>query len=307
MPTNYFNSVNTLGNIKGKDGGGILAIGRVKSIVLGEFLYDGVKDPNYSGPKDVGKISYDLLYQTKNFPNDKGSSLPAYPLFSAIKQLPLISEIVLIVVGPDANMNDNIEEQGFYYFPPYALWNSQNHNAFPNMRDYEAYIKTIADNNNMNNEALKGDNPGELPLGYMFKELLDIRSLRPFEGDTLIESRFGSSIRFGSTNTTKKMNTWSSAGELRQPITIIRNGQGLQPTKNYFEPTVEDINKDGSTIWMMAGQTVKIDDLNLFPLRSFGFGVEAKEQLTQIIDRVDKSTEVTSGADQDRSNFNITG
>ena len=302
----YNFSVNTLKDVKGRDGGGILAVGRVKSIVLGEYLYDNVKDPNYTSPRDIGKISYDLLYQTKNFPNDKGSSRPAYPLFSTIKQFPLVSEIVLIVIGPDANMNDSIEEQGLYYFPPYALWSSQNHNAFPNMRDYETYITSIAENNSVNNQALTGDNPGELPLGYMFKELLDIRSLRPFEGDTIIESRFGSSIRFGSTNTTKRMNTWSSAGELRKPITIIRNGQGLQPTKDYFQPTVEDINKDGSTIWLMDGQTVNITGLNLFPLRSFGFGIEAREQVTQAVDRVDRSTEVTSGADQDRSNFNPT-
>jgi hypothetical protein len=299
----YNFSVNTLKDVKGRDGGGILAIGRVKSIVLGEFLYDNVKDTNYTSPRDIGKISYDLLYQTKNFPNDKGSSPPAYPLFSSFKQFPLISEIVLIVLGPDSNMNDNILEQGLYYFPPYALWNSQNHNAFPNMRDYEAYVRSVVNSQNVENKALTGDNPGELPLGYMFKELLDIRSLRPFEGDTIIESRFGSSIRFGSTNTTKKLNSWSSAGELRKPITIIRNGQGLQPTRDYFQQTVEDINKDGSTIWMMAGQTVKIDNLELYPLRSYGFGVEAREQLTQAVDRVDKSTELRSGADQDRQNI----
>lgn len=303
----YNFSVNTLGDVKGRDGGGILAIGRVKSIVLGEFLYDNVKDPNYTGPRDVGKITYDLLYQTKNFPNSKGSSLPAYPLFSSFKQFPLISEIVLIVLGPDANMNDNIMEQGLYYFPPYSLWNSQNHNAFPNMRDYEAYLQEIVSSQNMENKSLTEDNPGELPLGYMFKELLDVRSLRPFEGDTIVESRFGSSIRFGSTNTTKKLNTWSSSGELRKPITIIRNGQGIQPTKDYFQPTVEDINKDGSTIWMMSGQNVNIDNLELFPLRSFGFGVQAKEQFIQTVDKIDKSTEIRSGADQDRQNFSVTG
>lgn len=302
----YAFSVNTLGNVKGRDGGGILAVGRVKSIVLGEFLYDNVKDPNYTGPRDVGKISYDLLYQTKNFPTDKGSSTPAYPIFSGFKQFPLISEIVLIVLGPDANMNDNIMEQGLYYFPPYALWNSQNHNAFPNMRDYEAYLQDLVSTQNVDNTALSGNNPGELPLGYMFKELLDIRSLKPFEGDTIIESRFGSSIRFGSTNITKRLNTWSSSGELRKPITIIRNGQGAQPTKDYFQPTVEDINKDGSTIWLMDGQTVNITGLNLFPLRSFGFGTETREQITQTIDRVDKSTELRSGAEQDRTNFGQT-
>ena len=268
--------------------------------MLGEFLYDNTPDPNYTAPRDIGKISYDLLYQTMNFPNDKGSSRFAYPIFSTIKQYPLISEIVLIVPGPDPNMNDSIEEQGLYYFPPYALWNSVNHNAFPNMSDYEVYVKQNANNQGVDNTQLTSDNPGDLPLGYMFKELLDVRSLRPFEGDTLIESRFGSSIRFGSTNTTKKLNSWSSTGELRKPITIIRNGQGPQPTSNYFDSTVEDINKDGSTIWMSAGQNVKIDNLESFPLTSFGFGTKAIEQTISAVERTDKSTEVRSGAAQDR-------
>jgi hypothetical protein len=299
----YDYSVNTLGDIRGIGSGGVFAIGRVKSIVLGKYLYDNTPDPNYKTPKDVGKISYDLLYQTMNFPNDKGSSRPAYPIFSTIKQYPLISEIVLIVPGPDPNMNDNIAEQGMYYFPPYALWNSVNHNAFPNMRDYEAYVKQNSNSEGVNNKQVSEDNPGQLPLGYMFKELLDVRSLRPFEGDTIIESRFGSSIRFGSTNTTKKLNSWSSTGELRKPITIIRNGQGSQPTKDYFDPTVEDINKDGSTIWMLSGQNVNIDGLSLFPKRSYGFDVEATAASTTTVDRIDKSTEVRSGADQDRLNI----
>lgn len=302
----YNFSVNTIGGIKGSGEGGVFAIGRVKSIVLGEYRYDGVRDPEYKAPRDVGKISYDLLYQTKNFNNDKGSSRPAYPMFSTIKQYPLISEIVLIVPGPDPDMNNGIDEQGLYYFPPYALWSSVNHNAFPNMRDYDAYIQSVTNSQNVDNKKLSGDNPAPLPLGYMFSELKNIKNLRPFEGDTLIESRFGSSIRFGSTNITKKLNSWSTTGEFGKPITIIRNGQGPQPTSDDFEPTVEDINKDGSTVWLTAGQTIKIDGLDSFPLGSFGFGVQAREQLTQAVDRIDKSTEVRSGADQDRLNFNTT-
>ena len=301
----YKYGANPMGNIRGRDGGGVFAIGRVKTIVLGKYRYDNVPDPNYTNSSDIGKISYDLLYTTKNFQNDKGSSRPAYPIVSVFKQYPLVSEIVLIVPGPDAAMNDSIEEQGLYYFPPYALWNSLNHNAFPNMRDYESYILDLANQENTENKKLTEDNPGELPLGFMFKELKDVRSLLPFEGDTIIESRFGSSIRFGSTNITKNLNTWSTSGELYKPITIIRNGQGEQSTRDYFDQTIENINKDGSTIWMTAGQSVKIDNLNTYPLTSFGFGVQATEKSFREVDRIDKSTETKSGADQDRSNFNI--
>jgi hypothetical protein len=54
---------------------------------------------------------------------------------------------------------------------------------------------------------------------------------------------------------------------------------------------------------MMSGQNVKIDNLDTYPLNSFGFGVKASEQLTTTIARVDRSTEVNSAANQDRINL----
>ncbi len=283
--------------------GGLFAIGRVKSIVLGEFRYDGIRDPDYTSPKDLGKISYEMLYAAKNFPSGKGDSMPAYPIFTAIRQYPLISEIVLIMPGPDSDMNDDIERQGMYYFPPYSLWNSVNHNAFPNLSEYAGYVNTQFETIQMENKTLNTDAIGKLPLGYMFSEKTDVRNLRPFEGDTIIESRFGQSIRFGSTNITKNMNTWSSQGELGKPITIIRNGQGAQNSPDYFEPTVENINRDNSTIWMTSGQTIDIEDISLFPLKSFGEKQKVAASNVQTVNRIATSTEVTSAINQDRSNL----
>jgi hypothetical protein len=287
----------------GSSKGSLFAIGRVKSIVLGEFRYDGIRDPDYASPKDLGKISYELLYASKGFPSGKGNSMPAYPIFTAIRQYPLISEIVLIMPGPDSDMNDNVEIQGMYYFPPYSLWNSVNHNAFPNLFEYADYVNTQFETIQTENKTLNTDAIGKLPLGYMFSEKTDVRNLRPFEGDTIIESRFGQSIRFGSTNITKNMNTWSSQGELGKPITIIRNGQGPQSSPDYFEPTVENINTDNSTIWMTSGQTINIEDISLFPLKSFGEKQKVATSNVQNVNRIATSTEVTSAINQDRSNL----
>jgi hypothetical protein len=288
-----------------KGRGSLFAIGRVKRVVLGEFTYDGVKDPDYNNPKDLGKISYELLYASKGFPSSKGNSTPAYPIFTAIRQYPLISEIVLIMPGPDSDMNDDIERQGMYYFPPYSLWNSVNHNAFPNLSEYADYVNTQYETIQVENKTLDTDNIGKLPLGYMFSENTNVRNLRPFEGDTIIESRFGQSIRFGSTNITKNMNTWSSQGQLGKPITIIRNGQGPQSSPDYFEPTVENINRDNSTIWMTSGQTIDIEDISLFPLKSFGEKQKVVASNVQGVNRIAKSTETKSGVEQDATN--ITG
>ncbi len=298
MADHLYGTGNT-GGFGGKKGG-LFAVGRVKSICLGEFRYDGVKDPNYSNPKDIGKISYELLYSTKNFPSGKGDSRPAYPIFSAIKQYPLISEIVLIMPGPDSDMNDSAEEQGMYYFPPYSLWNSVNHNAFPNLKEYANYLNSQLETVQVQNTTVDQDNIGKLPLGYMFSEIKDIRSLRPFEGDTIIESRFGQSIRFGSTNITKQLNSWSKYGALGKPITIIRNGQGPQDSPDYFEPTVENINRDDATIWLTSGQVIDINDATSFPLNSFGESNKTIETDVQKVTRIQRSNESKNAVEQDR-------
>lgn len=280
-------------------GGAQFAIGRVKNIVLGEYRYDGVKDPGYETARDIGKISYEILYSSLTFADEKGSGQPAYPLFSSIKQYPLISEIVLIIPGPDPDMNDNIERQGMYYFPPFSVWGSPMHGAFPNMQEYSKFLQQTFETIQQENKEVNVEDAGKLPLGYMISELKDVRGLRPFEGDTIIESRFGQSLRFGSTNLTNNMNTWSKSGALHRPITIIRNGQGPQDTPDYFAPTVENINRDNATMWMTSGQSIDIDNINLFPFNSFGELNKAPEQNVSTVQRIDRSKEMTSAANQD--------
>jgi len=229
----------------GESRGSYFIIGRVKSVVLGKEKYDGEPDPNYTGPKDLGKITYEILYTNLNQSRIANISIPAYPIFSFIKLYPLISEIVLIVPGPSSEMNDGVGKQDYYYFPPYSTWNSLNHNAFPNMQEYAEYLKDFYNNQDYNNNLRQETEFPTLPLGVTFSEAKDVRALRPFEGDTILESRFGQSIRFSSTVlASRNLNTWSNSGELGKPITIIRNGQGKQNTNDYFENTVENVNVD---------------------------------------------------------------
>ena len=87
----------------------------------------------------------------------------------------------------------------------------------------------------------------------------NIRQLNAEEGDITFNGRFGQSIRFGSN--VKEIKTDDSTvpdtGKLNSPNIIIRAGQGVIesiPKK----PVKEDINLDGSSIWMTTDQTVDI-------------------------------------------------
>ena len=97
----------------GKKSGGIpYFIGRVKSIVLNPYL-DGTKTPNpdYQSPADYGKIRFEKVYGDITQTRLANENDFAYPMFSFVKQLPLINEIVAVFYGPSPELNDYKENQ----------------------------------------------------------------------------------------------------------------------------------------------------------------------------------------------------
>ena len=98
-----------------------------------------------------------------------------------------------------------------------------------------------------------------IDLGDTFLEQSNIKPLRKFEGDIVLEGRVGNSIRFG-TSVLKNgipQNNWSEGSYNGQPITIIRNGQGDTGSVGFI-PTEEDINRDASSIYLTQGQLIPL-------------------------------------------------
>lgn len=254
-------------------------IGRVKSIVLSD-LVEGTKEANldFTSFGDIGKISFEVLYTSLTTSKSKRVSDYAYPFFSFINQYPLINEIVIIFPGPSEDLNDDFQSKQLFYLPPYNLWKfNPNHSAFPNILEYQQFLQDYyASHPNISGQ---GDTSLEIFLGEYFKESNGVRKLKPFEGDIILESRFGQSVRFGSTTPkVKKSNYWSNKGPQGSPITMIVNGQGApENSKDIFAPTLENINKDLSSIYLTKDQQIVIEDLNNFSFRSFG-GIKTQAQ-----------------------------
>lgn len=187
----------------------------------------------------LGSIKFKPLYSGIDSSSDL---LIAKPLFNNIKLLPLKEEIVLILPGPSYQLNTQNNSSEFYYFPyPLNIWNSTHHNALPDSTIYNI-------------------NENELNLGKNFIEKDNIQQLLPEEGDVLIEGRFGNSIRFSSTTPQKKQNnnSWSSEGVEGDPIIIISNNHN-KTQKNNWIPIQEDINNDGSSIYICSTQEIPIN------------------------------------------------
>ena len=278
-------------------------IGRVKSIVMGPVLPNGKPDPNYNTASDIGKVYFELLYSALSTSKSKSVSEPAYPIWNFVKQFPLINEIVFIIPGPTRKLNDSAKNQQYYYLPAYSLWDNPNHNAFPNMEEWADFL-----NKSTNKPGYSGKSgiTKLLPLGYTFQEKQTVKDLQPFEGDTIMQGRFGQSIRFGSTvSVMKKFNTWSdnSQGTNGDPITIITNSQGDRKTReaDKFNPIVENINVDGSSIYLTSTQQINLVDLNNFPLASFGVSINPIIQPVTEVQRKLVSDEIISAQFQDEN------
>jgi hypothetical protein len=289
------------------EGGFNYLIARVTHVVQGPNLVGtNIPDIYYKNPTSLGTITYQLLRGTQDRTLESGGNVTAKPMFSAIKQYPVEGEFVLIFPGPGELMNESRENPDYYYTPAYNLWNDSHHNAFPDLGDYGQYISDIRrsyvdsfETNQATNTSATGSTV--MPLGPNFPEKKNIRSLRQFTGDVTVEGRWGNSIRLGSTNIPRDQNSWSRNSEPGSPITIIRNGQGKPGDDIPWIPTVENINRDPSSIYLTQGQEIVIDDINNnFSLASLDVSLTRTYSVSIPIQQQLTSTDNISAQEQDK-------
>lgn len=288
-------------------------LGRVTHVVNGPlFQGTNIPDPDYTDPSDIGSITFQLVNTTQNRTLQSAGNPIAKPINSAIKQYPVEGEFVFIMQGPSVGLNESRDSRDFYYTLPFNLWNASHHNAFPDMGDYGNYVNNTTRTYRQSEVALQPNNVSttssvNYPLGPNFPEKADIKSLRIFAGDVTVEGRWGNSIRFGSTSAIdKNANNWSEAGTPGDPILILRNGQGQGADDIAWFPTVENINRDPSSIYLTAGQKIVISDIdNNFSLISLGVTLQGKITTSIPIQQQLTSTDTISPLQQDqRLNIN---
>ena len=228
---------------------------RVLDIILDE---NHPKFSEYGEYDSIGTIIYSEIDKnvTKEYLENPNI---ARPLYSYLKYYPLINEVVLILTTSDKTIYDT----GFnttYYLPSVNIWNHPHHNALPNLNDLRI---NDADQQADYEETVSGivrkpkDGGTDIELGQYFNEQDKIKPLLPFEGDAIIEGRFGNSIRFGST-TKQSINNWSFSDPeyIGSPITIIRNGQTRNVNNESWKHTVENLNTDASSIYLTSDQAI---------------------------------------------------
>ncbi len=292
-------------------------LGRVSHVVYGPYYYGTtLTDPNYTNPTDLGKVLFQTLSGNQSATSNSAGNQSAKPFYSWMKQYPLIGEYVYILSGPSSKLNDNTEQSEFYYLPPFNLWGSNHHNALPNLQDYGVHVQKIkrsyqgSQATNQANNLTTGSI--QYPLGDGFFEKGDVKTLRMFVGDVAFEGRYGASIRFGSSLAANKDQNFWYQGPEGNPITIIRNGQGRQVDQEGWVPTIEDINRDPSSIYLTNGQTIVIDDIqNNFSLVSLNVALTNNVTVAIPLNQQLTSIEALSANAQDQrinnNNPNVVG
>lgn len=267
--TNAFNSSGDLSNLDSTVENLNLKVipARVIDIVLDETH---PKFSQYGGWSGIGTINFEEINNLEKNPSQKPIAKPFFPQF---KSPPLINEIVLLINLPDKDMGGNDTSKIYYYLNTISLWNHPHHNAYPNVYKFQKKSpknkKYQEIENGFTNNTPKTSEPINLNglnnTGGTFTEKSNIQPLIPFSGDNIIESRFGSSIRLGSTSKTNTLirNNWSEYGDSGEPLIILKNGQ--PPTKNNvgFLPTVENINEDPSSIYITSTQNIPLSASSL--------------------------------------------
>ena len=195
--------------------------------------------------KYIGAIQFRLTTQ----PNKRDESLSiALPYNKGNVSLPTVNETVRII---------KLESGGFTYEriigSPLPNVNTDT-SAISDTQKKEkaADVASSAEYSKVQNTGISRsntqDNTELSKLGDYFEPQPNIHKLKLYEGDTLLESRFGQSIRFSGYN--------NGDNEFSPTITIRNGESGESLSKEIGASTEEDINKDNNIIFLGSGNSL---------------------------------------------------
>jgi len=237
--------LNSLSNEKNQDfsSNNNYIIGRVKYCILDSKTYPDLYK-KYGELDSIGGVVVEFLDNLKI--NTTDNYIFAKPFFPNYKNFPIKNELVNIMVLPTFNSQTNVDSISYYYFGIVNIWNNIHHNTLPNQ-----LYKLENSRDDLGIKNLK------VNFGETFNERYNINSLQPFEGDIILEGRWGQSIRFGSTiKNSKILNSWSSTGDNGDPIILIVNGHKIP--KEELVLFLENINDDLSSLYLTSTQKIPI-------------------------------------------------
>ena len=211
---------------------------------------------------EAGPYSIQALLKQSN----SSQKILAKPLNVGDVKIPVVGEYVQVERAPSEFASTfGSGRRSYYYSNPVSIQGNVNNNILENAstlqpnntgQDYEQVSLGVPNSSTSSPSNKKNKE---------FVEVSNLSQLQPYSGDSILQGRFGQSIRFGYTPKNAEADTkpnWSSTLN-DQPITIIRNSS-IRDGYNKF--IIEDINNDDSSIWMGSKQIIGLESSNPFTL-----------------------------------------
>jgi len=207
-------------------------------------IESGISSKDYSY---VGRVVCRPIYSHEKTPIE---NLPiAIPIENNIVEYPLKNEMVVVAKYLGR----------YYYFRKLNAHNLVNSNFdYAWDKSYGVRKKSKEAIHDDINSSIAGstnvsdDASIKYTLGDYFEENIKVHPLKPYEGDFIIESRFGSSIRFGGYN----IGPDGFDGENTQILIRNRESVDTQIDVEFGKHVEENINEDGSSIHITSGDAI---------------------------------------------------
>lgn len=221
-------------------------IARVEFVLLDDA--DSVKFQKYNRWKGIGTIEC-IPYINGA---DQAAIIVAKPIDNHFTKFPVKNELVLLKRAVSFKSQGGIDNYSpeWYYTEILSTWNAVEHNATPNSLLLKNKTTQTPYSETTIGLTSKDVTEQQLDITGDFKETGDVKKLIKAPGDLTIEGRSGNTIRLGS-----YIASFNNPimGEDRSPLIMIVNSQRDTNSK---DPIFEDVNKDGSSFYLLEGQNV---------------------------------------------------
>lgn len=217
-----------------------------------EILFGHVLDVDYT--KDIGKIRVRLIGINKEI-NEDNIQVFAYPADENILKFPIPGELVIIIQGIKNEVALGRFITTYYYIANITSNQSITFNSDPYMG--QTIPANLADTVFTSEYEHRFEGKLKSPESFISSGtgVKEKAPLKPYEGDFILQGRFGASVRLGSTSVDHTTNEWSdNGGAAGNPIMIVSANR-----TNSSTPIMEQVNKNDSTIYLCSSQAIPIE------------------------------------------------
>jgi len=221
-------------------------------------VMDVILSESHPSYKNTAEVSIGAI-KGRRYDTEKGTPLENLSWYNPIDptdlKIPLVGEAVLIVEAPNPGIISSKHARALYYTSTVGIFNAISNNAAPGRATAlePNPFTTFTGNMGAEEESNVGD----------YAPPIFIPALVAFEGDRIIQGRWGNSIRFGNTsNGSEDPTFWNNSGNDGDPITIIANG--IEETSGMTRSEI--LNDGSSNIILSSAQELNFETSNKLPI-----------------------------------------